>query len=146
MRAHRNAIFCFVAVATLVFVAADVAFAQKVFSRGPSSNTGVSGPSRGGGYYGGGGYRGGWGGPGLIMVVPRMGPSGGQYIDDDLPQGARRLPQRSTRRGPSGAPSANERRLVPDEVVIEIANSVSSQQVDALQRRHRLTRIESQTF
>jgi len=35
---------------------------------------------------------------------------------------------------------------VPDEVVIEIANSVSSQQVDALQRRHRLTRIESQTF
>ncbi len=35
---------------------------------------------------------------------------------------------------------------MPDEVVIEIANSVSSQQVDALQRRHRLTRIESQTF
>ncbi len=149
MRAHRNAILCIAAVATLISVAADVAFAQRVFSRGPSSNTGVSGPSRGGGgNYGGGGYRGGWGGPGVIMVVPHMGPSGGQYIggDDDLPQGTRRLPQRSTRRGPSGAPAANERRLVPDEVVIEVANSVSSQQVDALQRRHRLTRIESQTF
>ena len=43
-------------------------------------------------------------------------------------------------------PPANERRLVPDEVVIEIANSVSPQNIDALQRRHRLTRIESQTF
>ena len=75
-------------------MAADVAFAQKVFSRGPSSNIGASGPSRGGGgYYGGGGYRGGgWGGPGVIMVVPQTGPTGGQYIDDDdddLPQGAR---------------------------------------------------------
>ena len=97
MRAHRNAILCIAAVATLISVAADVAFAQRVFSRGPSSNTGVSGPSRGGGgNYGGGGYRGGWGGPGVIMVVPHMGPSGGQYIGggDDLPQGTRRLPQR----------------------------------------------------
>ncbi len=149
MRAHRKTIFCIAAAATLISVTADVALAQKAFSRGPSSNTGVSGPSRGGGgNYGGGGYRGGWGGPGVIMVVPHMGPSGGQYIDDDddLPQGARRLPQRSTRRGPSGAPAANERRLVPDEVVIEIANSVSAQQIDALQRRYRLTRLESQTF
>ena len=46
----------------------------------------------------------------------------------------------------SGAPSANERRLVPDEVVIEIANSARPQQIDALQRRHRLTRLESLTF
>ena len=36
--------------------------------------------------------------------------------------------------------------MVPDEVVIELANTVSAQQIDALQRRHRLTRIESQTF
>jgi subtilisin family serine protease len=35
---------------------------------------------------------------------------------------------------------------VPDEVVIEVANAVSPQQIDALQRRHRLTRVESQTF
>ena len=36
--------------------------------------------------------------------------------------------------------------LVPDEVVIELSNSASTQQVDALQRRFNLTRIESQTF
>ena len=32
-----------------------------------------------------------------------------------------------------------------DEVVIELSNTVSKQQVDALQRRFRLTRIETQT-
>ena len=149
MRAHRNAILCIAAAATLI-LAADVAFAQKVFSRGSSANISASGPSRGGGgYYGGGGYRGGgWGGPGVLLAIPQMVPSGGQYIDDgdDVAQGAGRPPQRSTRRGPSSVPSTNERRLVPDEVVIEVANSVSPQQIDALQRRHRLTRIESQTF
>src|ERR1019366_8406794 len=141
MRTHRNAILCIAAVAALILVA-DVAFAQKVFSRGPSSNIGAGGPSRGG-YYGGG-----WGGPGGVLAIPHRGPPGGQYIDDgdDMPQGARRLSQRSTRRGPSGAPAANERRLVPDEVVIEVANSVSPQQIDALQSRFRLTRIQLQTF
>src|SRR5664280_968169 len=144
MRTHRHAILCIAAVATLILVAADVAFAQAVFSRGPASNIGAGGPSRGDGGYRGGG----WGGPGVLLAIPQMGPPGGQYIDDgdDVPQGAGRPPQRSTRRGPSGAPAANERRLVADEVVIEVANSVSPQQIDALQRRYRLTRIESQTF
>ena len=35
---------------------------------------------------------------------------------------------------------------MPDEVVIELPNSVSAQQIEALQRRHRLTRLESQAF
>ena len=141
MRTHRNAILCIAAVAALILVA-DVAFAQKVFNRGSSSNIGAGGPPRGGD----GGYRGGWGVPGVLMAIPQMVPPGGQYINDgdDVPQGAGRPPQRSTRRGPSGAPAANERRLVADEVVIEIANSVSPQQIDALQRRYRLTRIQSQ--
>src|ERR1035437_10039108 len=127
MRAHRNAILCIAAVATLILAAADAAFAQRVFNRGSSSNIGAGGPPRGGD----GGYRGGWGVPGVLMAIPQMVPPGGQYIDDgdDVPQGAGRPPQRSTRRGPSGAPAANERRLVADEVVIEVANSVSSQQI-----------------
>src|SRR5450631_484123 len=143
MPTHRNAILCIAAVATLILAAADAAFAQKVFSRGSSSNIGAGGPSRGDGGYRGGG----WGGPGVLMAIPQMGPSGRQYIDDDgdVLQGAGRPPQRSTLRGPSGVPAANERRLVPDEVVIEVANSVSPQQIDALQSRYRLTRIESQT-
>jgi len=144
MRAHRNAILCIAAVATLILAAADAAFAQRVFNRGSSSNIGAGGPPRGGD----GGYRGGWGVPGVLMAIPQMVPPGGQYIDDgdDVQQGASRPPKRSTRRGPSGVPPANERRLMPDEVVIEVANSVSPQQIDALQRRYRLTRIESQTF
>src|SRR5664280_453656 len=64
MRTHRHAILCIAAVATLILVAADVAFAQRVFSRGPSSNIGAGGPSRGdGGYRGGGWGRGAAGDP-----------------------------------------------------------------------------------
>jgi len=36
--------------------------------------------------------------------------------------------------------------LMPNEVVIELSNTASKQQVNALQRRLRLTRIGSQTF
>jgi subtilisin family serine protease len=143
MRAHRS-ILLVAALAGLTLAAGDAAFAQRVISRG--QNIGAGGPVRGGGdYRGGGGYRGGWGVvPGVLMAIPQMGPPGGRYIDDDIdtPQSARR----PARRGSSGAPAANERRLVPDEVVIEIPNSATPQQIDALQRRHRLTRLESLTF
>jgi subtilisin family serine protease len=146
MRAHRNGIFCIAAVAALSLAAVDAAFAQRVFSRGPSSNIGTV--RGGGGYYGGGNrgrsYTSGY------YAQPLSGVSPGIVQDieggdiDDSPQGPRR--PRRTARSSSGAPSANERRLVPDEVVISVADSVSAQQIDALQRRHRLTRIESQTF
>jgi subtilisin family serine protease len=117
-----------------------------------------SGRSYGGRYYGGGYYRGGgWGpaGPGVLMADPQAIPPGGQFVDDGaidngaingVPQSPRQPPQQTARRGPSGAPPANERRLVPDEVVIEVSNSVSAQTIDELQRRHRLTRIEFQTL
>ncbi|HZP69729.1 MAG TPA: S8 family serine peptidase [Pseudolabrys sp.] len=150
MRVHRTALLC---MAALLVVASDSVFAQKMSGRGPSPNMGMSrpptvpdGPSKGGGGYPGGGHRGpGWGGvvPGIIVGLPQGSPTG-PYIVDDGPSGPRR-PQ-ANRRGQSGAPSANERRLVPDEVVIELPNSVSAQQIDALQRRHRLTRLESQSF
>ena len=112
-----------------------------------------------GGYRGGGGFRGpGWGAvvPGIIAVAPLLVPppaEGGRFIDDgtvvedddlDRPRRTRRPPTRTTRRAPSNAPAANERRLVPDEVVIELRNTVTPQQIDALQRRHRLTRLEQQ--
>ena len=145
MRAYRNAIICAAAAATLVMAAGHAAVAQKAFSRGGSPNAGVGRGGDGNGGYRGGGYRGGgWGVaiPGVLMAIPQYGPRGAYIEDDAAPQG----PRRSTRRSTSGAPSANERRLVPDEVVIEVANSVSRQQIDALQRRHRLTRIESLTL
>jgi len=166
MRVQRSTLLCLVAIATLTFAAAD-AFAQKYNSRGPTPNIGRAptsnvGPSQprggyqGGGYrggYQGGGYRGGygWGAvvPGVLMTIPQTGPSRGDVFIDDgtINEGPRdRPPQRTSRRGPSGAPPANERRLVPDEVVIELSNSVSPQTIDALQRRFRLERLEQQSF
>ena len=149
MRAHRTALLCLVAALT---VASDGVFAQKMGGRGPSPNVGASRPPtvpdgpKGGGYHPGGGHRGpGWGGvvPGIIVGLPQSYTTG-PYIVDDGPPGPRRT--QANRRGASGAPPANERRLVPDEVVIELPNSVGARQIEALQRRHRLTRLESQAF
>jgi subtilisin family serine protease len=142
MRARRAALICLIAALTAAL--ADSAVAQKMFSRGPSPDIGR--PIGPGG--GGGGFRGpGWGAvvPGIIMAVPQSYPPGGTVVYDDSPSGPRR-PQQANQRRASGAPTTSERRLVPDEVIIELSNSVSLQQIDALQRRFRLTRIESQRF
>jgi subtilisin family serine protease len=150
MRNQRTALLCLIA--ALVAVTADSASAQKMMGRGPSSDIGSRGPigpTGGGNGPHGGGFRGpGWGAvvPGIIMGLPQGYPSNGVYIDDGSVNDSPRRSQQSNRRGPSGTPPINERRLVPDEVVIEIPNSVSAQQIDALQRRHQLTRIETQTF
>lgn len=53
---------------------------------------------------------------------------------------------RTARRSGSGAPPAGERRLIPDQVVVEVANTISPQNIAALERRHRLTRLEQQSF
>ena len=131
------------------------AHAQKMNSRSvatpPAAGGGGYSQPPSGGHRGGGGYRGpGWGAvvPGLIMTVPQlMQPRGDVvYEDDDVIDQPRRRPtQRAARPNrPSGVPPASERRYVPDEVVIELRNSIAPPQVDALQRRHRLTRLESQ--
>jgi subtilisin family serine protease len=54
-------------------------------------------------------------------------------------------PPVATRRAGSGVPPANERRLVPGEVVIELANGVSTQEIDALDQRQRLTTVDGQS-
>lgn len=114
--------------------------------RGPTPTIATRSPRGGGDYRGGG--RWGMAVPSVLLAIPQMGPPrGGQFIDDGpLAPGPGRQPQRTSRRGPSGAPPANERRLVPDEVVIEVANSVSPQTIDALQSRFRLARIEQRSF
>lgn len=168
MRVHRNVFTCLTA-AMLMIAAAESASAQKYNSRGtpnigasrppvatPTTPTPPRGGGGGGGYNGGGGggYRGpGWGAvvPGIIMAVPSMmPPSNPRFVDDgsvveDVDRPGRRQ-QRPSQQRASNAPPANERRLVPDEIVIEIANSVTPQQIEALQQRHRLTRIESRTM
>jgi hypothetical protein len=52
-------------------------------------------------------------------------------------------PQASRRSG-TGVPPANERRYVPDEVVVELAASTTN--TDALARHYRLTRLQSVNF
>jgi hypothetical protein len=158
MRAYRHALLCLATAATLSWAAPDGAFAQKYNSGGASRMDTVrpTGP-RDGGYQGGGrdggrrggGYRPGYGAgiPGIMVAIP---PGGGRFIDDGtidgVPQGRRAPSRRTTRRGPSGAPPANERRMVPDEVLIKVAGSVTPQQINALQARHRLTRVETLSF
>lgn len=132
---------------------------------GPRGGGNMGGGRNGGGNYGGGGHRGGGGfgggfgaglGAGVLMAIPGMIPPAGgqQYVDDpaDYQQPVRQSqprqqqPQRAANRGPSGVPPANERRMVPDEVVLEIPNTVTPAQINTLQQRFRLTRLESQTF
>jgi len=148
MRLHRNALLTFAAVTAALLAAAGAADAQKMFSRGGSANVGVVRGGDGGyhgGYHGGGrSYIGGYFGAPLVGTAPGVVQTfeGGDVVDDGNGPPRR---TRQTRRN-SSAPAANERRMVPDEVILEIANSVSSQQIEALQRRYRLIRIESQTF
>lgn len=54
-------------------------------------------------------------------------------------------PQQATR-NPSGVPPAGEQRYVPNEVVIDVAGSMSRQQIDALAQRFRLASLESVDF
>jgi subtilisin family serine protease len=132
----------------------------------PGRGAGNSGnrPPRGGSHGGGHGGVPGWVGPsigvigGIIATMPPADAAPpGRFIDDpnfvdddDLPpRSARRPPprqQQSARRARSGVPPAGETRMVPDEVVIELPNTVPAQQVEALQRRYRLERLESRAM
>jgi subtilisin family serine protease len=156
MRMQKNTLLFLGIAAMLAMASIGDAMAQK-YNAGASHigrQAPPAAPSGGGGSRGGGSRGPGWGAaiPGIIMAIPQFvpesAPADGRFIDDgmiddDGPR-RRRPPQQTTRRGPSGAPPANERRLVPDEIVIELRNTATPQQIEALQNRHRLTRIESQ--
>ena len=127
---------------------------------GGGRNDGGGNRGNGGGGFGGGGFGGGFGAglgaAGVLMAIPGMiPPAGAQVVDDpaiDMPRQTRQAPrqqqpqQRTTRNRPSGVPPAGEQRMVPDEVVLEIPNTMSPAQLTALQQRFRLTRLESQAF
>jgi hypothetical protein len=138
----------------------------------PKQNATPGRGSRGGDGYrpprGGGGHRGvpDWVGPavgvigGVIATMPPAdaAPPPGRFIDDPdfvddddvvRPRQTKRPPPRqpqTARRAGSGVPPAGETRMVPDEIVIELPNTMSAQSIDALQRRYRLERLESQTM
>ena len=127
MRQHWNTLLAFAAVAVLTAASAGGTSAQSVYIRTPAPNVGtIRPPIRSGGGFQGGGF--GASMPGALTAIPQIAPPGPRQ-------------QHATRRGPSGVRRINERRLLPDEVLIEASNSVSLQQINALQRRHRLTRV-----
>jgi subtilisin family serine protease len=162
MRAQRNVLLLIAAAATLSVVSAGSAGAQNRLSNSGFLNSHISKPPmpthptlpppvHDGGHHGGWHPGGGWHGPGIVVVAP---PPREVIVDsppERVPHRAkrsRRPRQRTTvtQRGPSGVPPAGENRYIPDEVVIEVANSVSAAQIDALQNRFRLTRIDSYRF
>src|SRR5207237_9828497 len=48
--------------------------------------------------------------------------------------------------GPTRAPPAGERRFVAYEVLVGVPSNLTQQALDALARRHRLVRLESQAI
>jgi subtilisin family serine protease len=66
-------------------------------------------------------------------------------IDDGPPsrQRVRRPPpNRAANNRVSGAPPAGETRFVPDEVVVEIPNTMAARALGNIERRHRLSRLD----
>lgn len=85
-------------------------------------------------------------GPGKRRIGPiTLGPGPGiNIVPSAIPPGISQPPQ-TTRRARS-APPANGQRMVPDEVIVELAATASPRVFDQFLRRHRLVRIESQAF
>lgn len=138
MRTRQTALL-FMVFTTVAVVSIGSACAQVKNGAGGSAGTGrSSGPSEAGGNRGGGGL--GLGVPGLIMSIPR-----GDLAPERLPQSKRAAPQRATRQSPNGPP-AGDGTVVPGEVLAEVPNNVTTQTLNAIARRHRLTLLERQTF
>ncbi|HZD91123.1 MAG TPA: S8 family serine peptidase, partial [Pseudolabrys sp.] len=172
MPMHRNVMLLMTGLAALGFAVPSGASAQKYergaqgYERAPSPGGNREGGNHGGWHHGGGFGTGvGIGmaiGTAIIESMPpdQPPPENGRFIDDGTVHEPvdtihrhrvrrhvpRRAPPRRTAQRPNGVPPAGETRLVPDEVVIEVANSVSARQIAALQRRFRLQRIESHRF
>ena len=84
-----------------------------------------------------------------IVGNPAMVPRGGEIIDTGTIPDGLHVPQQSARRprlAQSGVPSAGEKRLIDDEVLIEFAGTPGPDAIEALQRRHHLSGIASQAL
>ncbi|MEI7806436.1 MAG: S8 family serine peptidase [Hyphomicrobiales bacterium] len=148
------------AVAAFSLAALADAGAQKMNTRGGGPNIGSvpSSAPRGPGPMGPGGdfgprgpYYSGAVIPGVLMGFPNRAPPPGRFIDDgsvnDNYPGQRPQQQGpSARRGGSGVPPANERRMLPDEVVVQVPNTLTPQRLTALEQRYNLTRLEQQSI
>lgn len=109
-------------------------------------------PSMSNGGGGGHGWHGGGSGAGLVGfgiglatgIIASQPPAQGRPIVVDEPPPRRQANTQRAPRRATGVPPAGERRFVPDEVVVEVPDSVSAATVAAVERRHRLTRLDAQ--
>jgi len=76
-----------------------------------------------------------------------------RYGEQDAPPGGAKRPGKPKKTGDAtpgnsrnNPSSGGNRNIIPNEVVIEVDGTPTPEQVDALARRHRLSRIESQSF
>ena len=140
MTTRRAVAVVLAALMAAAFAMSETAVAQK---RMPAAAVG-------GGGGGGGGWRGGGGGNGSGLVGFGIGLATGIIASQPPAQGAPQVVNRPPRqssnapRRATGVPPANERRYVPDEVVVELPNSVSAATISAIETRFRLTRLDVQ--
>ena len=120
---------------------------------------GGDGPRNPGGGYpggprfpgGGGGIivPGGYGGPATVVVVDENngGPVGKRRkAAKKKAQKKQNSSQQIAQRGGFHVPPANERRFVPNEVLLNISTATSARAVDAIAQKYRLTRLDVQDF
>ncbi|HVV80383.1 MAG TPA: S8 family serine peptidase [Pseudolabrys sp.] len=135
------------AVAVVLAALMTAAFAM---SEGAVAQKRMPGAAVGGGGGGGSGWHGGGGGGGAGLVGFGIGLATGiiasQPPAQAAPQVVDRPPRQSNNapRRPSAVPPANERRYVPDEVLIEVPNSVPAATISEIETRFRLTRLDVQ--
>jgi subtilisin family serine protease len=112
----------------------------------------------GGGYPGGPRFPG--GGGGIVVPGGDGGPNTVVVVDDDdrVPTRSRRAKKASKKQKPTtkqnqlvqrggfSVPPSNERRFVPNEVLLNISAATSARAVDAIAQKYRLTRLDLQDF
>jgi subtilisin family serine protease len=83
--------------------------------------------------------------PIIVAVPPAVTPATQGAVSSRLsyPGGGSSSTGQQARRVGNGVPPADERRYVPDEVLIQLESSVPTRTVDALARRLQLDRVES---
>jgi hypothetical protein len=142
MTIRRTVAIVLAASMAATFAISDAAFAQKRVMGGSDM--------RGGG---GHGWRGGGGSGTAGLVGLGVGIAAGIIASQPPAQGAPEMtdpPRRrqtntpQTPRRATGVPPPGERRFVPDEVVIEVPNATPEATINAVESRHRLTRLEMQ--
>jgi subtilisin family serine protease len=140
MTIRRTVAAVLAALMAATFAMSEAAVAQK------RAVPGVGGGGGGSGWRGGGG-----GGAGLVglgigiaagIIASQPPAQAAPQMADPPPRRQANTPR--TPRRPTGVPPANERRFVPDEVVVEVPNATPAATITAVESRHRLTRLDTQ--